>query len=205
MGNPKRIANFAEVDVLPGERKRRRPGSDPQLREARQGVEQFLGDAAPEELVFLTVREIDERQDGDGLVDVVVGDGFGRIVADEALPDEDDDSDCEYTHDQAIEFAAGLRRNRLAAIDVLLSLEAFRRHLEGPGKQQREGQAQQDDDDESLQDPLRCTEVLEGKLRDLGEQPADHDVGNPYAYDIATLQFFEKRHCRLPGSRVSGK
>ena len=47
----------------------------------------------------------------------------------------------QHHHDHAVELLAGLRRDRLGAIDLLLALQALRRELEDPGEDQRGDEA----------------------------------------------------------------
>ena len=42
----------------------------------------------------------------------------------------------QHHHDPAVQFLTGVRGDRLAAIDVLFFLQAFRGDLKGPGQDQ---------------------------------------------------------------------
>ena len=110
------------------------------------------------------------------------------------VPDEIDECNGERGYDQSIDLATRLRRDGGGAIDVLFELEPFRRHFERPCEEQGDRQAQQQDDDEGFENPLRRTEVLEGKLGNLGKQPRNDDVGNAYAHHVAPLELRDQPH-----------
>ncbi len=65
------------------------------------------------------------------------------------------------TDNNEIEFAAGLRSYRLAAIDVFLELDPLWSHFEGPGNKQNERQSQQQNQQYGLQDPVRCPKCIQ--------------------------------------------
>ncbi len=86
----------------------------------------------------------------------------------------------------------------LAAVDVLLALEALRRHLKGPREKQHDGEAEHQEYHEYLQHPVRRAKGLDREFRDLRNQPADHRVGDTHADDVAALEFFKKGHQFVP-------
>ncbi len=75
---------------------------------------------------------------------------------------------------------------------MLFEHDSLRRQLEGPGKKQRQRQAENDEYNEDFEDPIGGAEVLDCEFGDLGEQPADDDVGYAHAYHVPSFQFGEE-------------
>ncbi len=139
MSHVEDLTDLAKIDVLAAERESRCTGSDPEARELCQCVEELFGDSLAEVLVRLVLRQVDKGQHGDRLLGIR-SNRFRRLtIGDESLRDQYNDGNGQDHDDQAVQLAPGLPGDRLAAIDVLLALDALRRHLEGPGKQQGDG------------------------------------------------------------------
>ena len=108
------------------------------------------------------------------------------------LPDEVAERQAQRGNDDEVEFAPGVVRNRLGEVDLARLHEAIRREFERPGKEEGEGEAECDEDDDGLDDPVRCAERVEQDLADLHGDPADHDIGHTDTNDVASFEFLEQ-------------
>src|SRR5713101_46442 len=86
----------------------------------------------------------------------------------------------------------------LVGRDVLGALLSFRCHFEGPGNDESNRKAEDDDEHDESNDPARNLEERKNLRRDLDQKPGDNSVGNCDSVDVAPLQLGEKLarvHC----------
>ena len=100
----------------------------------------------------------------------------------------------ECADDGEVQFAAGDVSNRLRAIDVLFLLQALRRQLEGPGKDQCQGERHQHEDRHQGHRPIGQLENRKGRGRDLNQYPGCDRVGNCNFEDVAAFEFVDNGH-----------
>src|ERR1700745_2766328 len=69
-------------------------------------------------------------------------------------------------------LSPGPSRNRFARLDVGFEFDSFRRNLKRPGKNQRDGKAEDDDDNENLHHPWRRVESRKENRSRLNQKPS---------------------------------
>ena len=151
-------------------------------------------------------RHINERQYRNGLVAVglyqccrtalLTGrllDGcFAGFRKHELVESEVTQGQRQYHHDDAVQLLAGLRGDRLCAVDILLFLQAFRCEFERPGKDQCGNNADGQDDSDGAQGGVTETERRKNRLYHLDDQPRTDNVGSAYAEDITAFEFIKQ-------------
>ena len=113
--------------------------------------------------------------------------GQRKLVVGEVTQRQDQDKD-----DGQVEFLPGLAGDGLAAVDVLFFLDTFRRQLECPGQKQRQWKTRDQHQQDRLDRPVGYTKRFQEYVRDLRNQPRQHDVCRADLEDIASFQLLKQ-------------
>src|SRR6266478_10130907 len=109
-----------------------------------------------------------------------------------ALEKQDPNDEQQDSDDKKIKFATGLAPNRFTKIDIFCALDSFRRQLERPGKNQRYGKSDSEQQHHKTHGPIRNFEERKNLTRDLHEQPRNDCVGDRNFVNVASLQLGEE-------------
>ena len=184
------------------------PRGDPQAVHLGQEVQQFLRQAVTEVFVFLVLAHVDERQDGDGvqlgsralrsrtrcLRGLVVRGTLRLVPTKQPVPQQDDDRDRHQPDDQVIQLVSGLPGDGLLRPDLAGASDPLRGQLEGPGQQERKWKTNNTEPQNQLQSELGQAQRRGDDVGDLHHHPAQHQIGDAHAEDVAAFEFLEKRH-----------
>src|SRR6266403_5279779 len=106
-----------------------------------------------------------------------------KALENQGRNDEHQDSD-----DKKIKFATGLTPNRFTKIDIFCALDSFRRYFKRPGKNQRHGKSDNEQQHHKTHCPIRNFEERKNLTCDLHQQPRDHSVCNRNLVNVASFQ-----------------
>ncbi len=190
MVDAERVADLAQVVVLTLECKGRSPPGNLELLDRGQGIQDLLGDAVRKIFLLGIGTHVDEWQYGDRLA-ARRRDHLG-FALDHAIGDEQDDGDGQHPDDDEIQLASRGCRDRLAAIDVFLALEALRGQLECPGKDQRRENSDREDEEDQPGCPFGQGHHRRHDVDDLQQYPRGNAIGDTDAKHVAALQFCEE-------------
>jgi len=210
-GHAQRLADLAQVLVLALELERRGATHHLQAIDARQRVQDLLGQAIGEELVFRVGRHVDEGQHRDRALDLrracyglsIRGRGARcrcqpRRLAlrrqHELVHREIGQRQRQHRDDHAVHALRGLRRNRLARQHIVIAFQAGRRQFEYPGEHHRNEEADRQHAYQRLHHPGRRFEHGQQGRRHLRHQPRTDQVQPGHADDVAAFQFGEETH-----------
>ena len=79
----------------------------------------------------------------------------------------------------------------LAAVHFGFALQALRRHFKCPGKKHRERKPDSKEQQQDMEYPSGCGDVVQNDISNFHHQPRHDDVGNGYLEYITTLEFIE--------------
>jgi hypothetical protein len=192
-----RLRDLRDRRVLALECERRGPRDHPQPLHLGQDVQQLLGEAVREVVVRLVVAHVDERQHGDrGRADARRSGRHGRcrarrrrvgdaFAAGEAIEHQHADRQHQEPADHQVELARRRVRDRLAAIDEMLALQALGRQLVDPREDERRYETERKQTQHQTRGPVRKREHVGQKLGDLQDDPAGHEVEQRDTDDVA--------------------
>ena len=175
--------DLAHIATLAFELENGRARGHLQTVQPREDVEQLLGHAVGEILLFRFAADVRERQNRDGWLFVHrhVAGAIGRLTLE--VPDngqrregccDDEDSD---TRTRA--------RGRPDTVGG---------HFEHPREHERDGKSEHDDEDEDAQRPRRRPECWKPDGCGLHDEPRHHQVGTAHLEDLAVLELGEYAH-----------
>ena len=104
-----------------------------------------------------------------------------------ALEKQDRNDEQQDGDDKKIKFAAALTRNRFANIDIFCALDSFRRQFKRPGKNQRHGKSDNQQQHDKPHRPIWNFEERKNLTRYLHQQPCDDCVGDRNLVNVASL------------------
>ena len=113
------------------------------------------------------------------------------------LPEQKADGDDEDADNQVVDLLAGSGGYRLALGHVGRAEHTIGCQLECPGENNGDRKPQDQERDEECGCPFRQAQGGEHHITDLHKQPADDDVDDRDAEDIAPLQFLDERSRHL--------
>src|SRR6266403_6299473 len=90
---------------------------------------------------------------------------------------------------------------RRGKIDIFRALDAFRRELERPRDDQRDGEADRDQHDHQPYDPIWNLQERENLRGNLNQEPADDRVSDRYLVNVPPLQL-SKEFSRIHGDII---
>src|SRR6266536_545453 len=105
-----------------------------------------------------------------------------------ALEKQDTNDEQQDGDDKKIKFATGLAPNRFAKIDIFRALDSFRREFKCPGKNQRHGKSDNEQQHHKPHRPIRNFEERKNLTCDLHQEPRDDCVGYRNLVNIAPLK-----------------
>ena len=184
------LADFPEVLVLPLECERRSTAGHLKVIDLRENIEQLLRQALGKIRMIAIGRQVLERQHRDGLLyrcDRLLCCRAIRLVEIQPVEPDDGEYGNEHSYRRNVQLAAGIARNRFAAIDVFLALYAFRREFVCPGKNQCDGEPEQAEHKQELQDPLGRSRDVQSQLCNLQNQPPGDQVSNGDSEHVSPL------------------
>jgi hypothetical protein len=95
------------------------------------------------------------------------------------------------THNQALSRA--WKESWVPSFDLIRAFDSFRRQLERPGQNHRDGKAKHDRHHDDLHHPCRRFEGRQKNRRRLNQQPRRHSIDDRNLVNVAPLQLGEKR------------
>src|SRR6266568_4705416 len=104
-----------------------------------------------------------------------------------ALEKQDPNDEQQDSDDKKIKFATTLARNRFANIDIFCALDSFRRQFKRPGKNQRHGKSDDEQQHHKTYRPIRNFEKRKNLARDLHEQPCKDCISDRNLVNVASL------------------
>src|SRR5207244_3499121 len=89
-------------------------------------------------------------------------------------------------------LSPGASRDGFVRLDLGFEFDSFRRDLKRPGKNQRHGETEDDDDNKDLNHPLRGVESREENRRRLNQEPRDDRIRDRDFVNVASFQLGEE-------------
>ncbi len=196
VGNRERLRDLPDRLALPLERETRGPCCDLQVRYLREHVEQRLRESVGEVIVTSIASHVHEGQYGDRR-GAELRFGQDRLI-DGRAGAEDRDYQNEYrrSHDCNVFKYSALAPRGLTSCDFRLSLDSVRRKFVHPRQDRRGDESQREHQDHHARRPLRRSKFRKDRRENLGQQPADYEVGKHYLQYVPPLEFFEDCHWR---------
>ena len=199
MRNAERVRDEAHILVLALEGEARRSGCNLEFGDLRQHVQERLSQAVGEILVVLVAGHIDERQHGDRCH---IGNRCRLLhlhwIGAKARPGNKSNSGDDGRYGDVIKLACRMRCDRPVRRDVFFFLQAFGRQLIDPGEDDGRHETQRDDGNDDFRNPLGRAENRHQGSDDLGQQPADHQVGGCNPEHVAASKLGKERHVWAP-------
>ena len=165
-GHPQFTGHGGDVDRFPFEYEGGRARGDFELGQLHQQVEDFLGDAVTEILVFHVAAHVGEGQYRDRvIIGRAGGQSGGRL-------------------DRRLRRRGFCRLRRLRFCRAGARY-AFRTDVEGPGHQQRDRKAQRHQHDHQRRGPVRQIQARQNRRGNLDDDPAGDRVEDEHAENTA--------------------